>query len=118
MKVINYSELHLLELNQVDRHCDVMKASDLRQNRHVFTGDANWGYYYVFEKDEYNKLVSLGAEIETFKNVSILDFADKEEFSKYCDSHKVIDTMTILHSGFPKKDYFHALIEGVKNETY
>lgn len=112
MEKMDYSVLHLLELDQVDRHCDVMKASDLCQNRHIFTGDSNYGFYYVFEKDEYDGLIALGAEIETFKNVSVLDFDSKQEFLDYCNSHEHIDTMTVLKSGHPAKDYYSVLIGG------
>ena len=111
----DYSVLHLLELDQVERDEDIMKASDLCQNRHIFTGDSNYGFYYEFEKDEYDGLIALGAEIETFKNVSVLCFTDKQEFLDYCNSHKYIDTMTILKSGYPERDYYSVLIQRGKD---
>lgn len=113
MDIINYSVLYLLELAQVERDEDIMKASDLCQNGHIFTGDSNYGFYYELQKDEYDELIALGAEIETFKNVSVLHFSNKTEFLDYCNSHKCIDTMTVLGSGYPKRDYFYILRDSI-----
>jgi len=116
MEVMNYKVLHLLELDQVERDEDIMEASDLCQNRHVFTGDSNYGFYYDLEKDEYDGLIALGAEIEIFKNVSVLEFGSKQKFLDYCNSHKYIDTMTVLKSGYPARDYYSVLIQGEKDD--
>ena len=106
-----YKTIYLLELDSVSRNRDIMKASDICQNDLVFVGDTNYVYYYNLSEANVKKLQKLGADLEKFENVCILELEDKEEFLEYIKNNECIDTETILQSGFPPKDYYNILIK-------
>ena len=109
--MIKIKTIYLLELDSVSRSRDIMKASDIVQNDLVFVGDINWGYYYDLSEANVKKLEKLGADLEKFENVCILELENKEEFLEYIKNNEYIDTETILQSGFPPKDYYNILIK-------
>ena len=110
-----YSKVYILELNNVDRNKDIMKASDLCQNKLIFVGDTNWDYYYSgFSEKDIEKLNKMGADLEEINNIAIISFEDKQEFLNYCNNNEILDTETILQSGFPPKDHFNIMIKAEK----
>ena len=106
-----YKTIYLLELDSASRSRDIMKVSDICQDDLVFVGDTNYGYYYNLSEANVKKLQKLGADLEKFENISILELDSKEEFLKYIKNNEYIDTETILQSGFPPKDYYNILIK-------
>ena len=106
-----YKTIYLLELDSVSRSRDIMKASDICQDDLVFVGDTNYGYYYNLSEANVKKLQKLGADLEKFENICIIELESKEEFLEYIKNNEYIDTETILQSGFPPKDYYNILIK-------
>jgi len=105
--VEKFKRVCILELDNVDRNCDIMKASDLCQNNHIMTGNENWDFYYNFTDDELKKLIKLGADIEVLYNIELHEFSNPDELQKYIHTN---------NDRYIDNDGYFVLIQGGDND--
>ena len=74
MKTTHFESLYILDV-------DVLE--DDKQDKLVMCGSQNWDYYFLVDSEQ--------ANIETFSNVSIVEFKNNNDFENFVNSNQIID---------------------------
>lgn len=74
MKKTYYESLYILDVDALE---------DDEQDTLVMCGSQNWDYYFHVNSEQ--------ANIETFSNVSILEFQNNNDFETFVKSNQIID---------------------------
>ena len=77
MQSIVYKNLYSLPADELD------SLDDKSIDSFIFQGSENWDLYF-------NKTLK-NSEISEFENVSLLEFAEKQEFKNYLKQNAIID---------------------------
>lgn len=74
MKKTYYESLYILDVDALEED---------EQNNLLMCGSQNWDYYFRVNSEQ--------ANIETFSNVSIVEFENIDDFKKFVNSNQIID---------------------------
>ena len=74
MKTTHYKSLYILDVDALEED---------EQNNLLMCGSQNWDYYFLVDSKQ--------ANIETFSNVSIVEFKNNNDFENFVNSNQIID---------------------------
>jgi hypothetical protein len=74
MKKTYYESLYILDVDALEED---------EQNNLLMCGSQNWDYYFHVNSEQ--------ANVETFSNVSIVEFENIDDFKKFVNSNQIID---------------------------